>query len=60
MSPMSQSLAFQMRVGYGFERKKKSKIGPEGGLIVALRNFTRNLCIMLNNFDLKIENQQNK
>ena len=53
------SLAFQMREEYIFEKKDFLKIGPQGGEIVALRNFTRNLRIFLDSSEIWIENKKN-
>ena len=51
---------FYLRKIWEVGRSTFFKIGPIGGEIVALRNFTRNLRIFVNIFDDRIENQTKK
>ena len=55
MSPSEPGFAFQMREEYVLEKKLLLKILPQRGETVALRNFTHNLCMILDSFELGIE-----
>ena len=52
------SPAFQMREEYIFGKKYFLKTGPQRGLIVALRNFTRYFIMFLDGVELWIENKK--
>ena len=52
------SLAFPIRDKFVLKKEYFLKVGPPGRKIVALCNFTRNICMCLDIFELRIENKK--